>query len=171
MNKLNIVSVIEREGLELKRRGKSLSRLCPFHSEKTPSFTVDPEKQVFYCHGCHKGGDAVAFVRELKGLSFPDALKYLGMRDGENRPTDTKELKERKAVSAFKQWCRVYHNELCEEYRTLDHFLGSLRSPEDLDDFGELFPYRADMEHHLDVLEGYDDEAKFLLFDEVTNGV
>ena len=54
--------------VQLKRRGRNLTGLCPFHSEKTPSFTVYPESQSFYCFGCGAGGDAISFVRRMENL-------------------------------------------------------------------------------------------------------
>ncbi|HOI45362.1 MAG TPA: CHC2 zinc finger domain-containing protein, partial [Candidatus Aminicenantes bacterium] len=61
----------------LKKRGNKHVGLCPFHSEKDPSFTVDEEKQLFHCFGCGVGGDVFSLVMEKESLSFPEALKYL----------------------------------------------------------------------------------------------
>ncbi len=61
----------------LRKRGNKHVGLCPFHSEKTPSFTVDDEKQLFHCFGCGAGGDIFTLVMERENLSFPEALKYL----------------------------------------------------------------------------------------------
>ena len=61
----------------LKRRGNKHVGLCPFHSEKAPSFTVDDEKQLYHCFGCGAGGDIFTLVMERENLSFPEALKYL----------------------------------------------------------------------------------------------
>jgi DNA primase len=66
----------------LRRAGRSYKGLCPFHSEKTPSFTVDPEKGFFYCFGCHAGGDVFDFVMRIGSASFGDALKELAERAG-----------------------------------------------------------------------------------------
>ncbi|MCR9144906.1 MAG: DNA primase [bacterium] len=70
----------------LKRAGKRLTGLCPFHSEKTPSFSVTPEKGLFYCFGCGKGGDLLRFVMDYEGLSFPEALETLGRFAGIEKP-------------------------------------------------------------------------------------
>lgn len=59
----------------LKRRGKEFVGKCPFHKEKTPSFMVDPKKGLYYCHGCHRGGDAIKYLQELHGLSWGEAIK------------------------------------------------------------------------------------------------
>lgn len=56
--------------------------LCPFHSEKTPSFSVNPSKGLFYCFGCGKGGDVFSFVQEHEGMSFPEAVRYLARKAG-----------------------------------------------------------------------------------------
>ena len=56
--------------LPLKRAGANFIALCPFHKEKTPSFNVNPHKQIFHCFGCHKGGDVFTFLREYENLSF-----------------------------------------------------------------------------------------------------
>src|SRR4249919_3784969 len=69
--------------LTLKKTGHdSMSGLCPFHQEKTPSFSVSPSKQVFYCFGCGKGGDAITFVRELENLSYVEAVERLAQQAG-----------------------------------------------------------------------------------------
>ena len=63
--------------ITLKKRGVNLLGLCPFHGEKTPSFTVSPAKGIFKCFGCGKGGNAVHFIMEHEQMSYPEALKYL----------------------------------------------------------------------------------------------
>src|ERR1041385_5244330 len=64
----------------LKRAGANFVAVCPFHKEKTPSFNVNPQRQVFHCFGCHKGGDVFTFVREYENLSFLEAVKRLAER-------------------------------------------------------------------------------------------
>lgn len=81
-SKTDIVSLIQGHVPTLKRKGNKWFGLCPFHSEKTPSFTVDPAKGMYYCFGCHSGGDAIKFVMETQGLSFPDAIKDLARHLG-----------------------------------------------------------------------------------------
>ena len=77
----NIVDVIG-EYVSLKRAGSSYKGLCPFHNEKTPSFTVDEKKQLFHCFGCGAGGDVVSFIMQKEGLAYPEALKYLAQKAG-----------------------------------------------------------------------------------------
>ena len=72
----------------LKRSGSNLFGLCPFHGEKTASFSVAPEKGIYYCFGCHKGGGALNFMMEVEGLSYPDAVRALAKRAGMTVPED-----------------------------------------------------------------------------------
>lgn len=75
----NAASIVEiaSQYTTLKQRGKKHFGLCPFHSEKTPSFTVDEDKQLFHCFGCNVGGDLFTLVMEKENLSFPEALRFL----------------------------------------------------------------------------------------------
>src|SRR5437764_12701671 len=66
--------------LPLKRAGANFVTLCPFHKEKSPSFNVNPHKQIFHCFGCHKGGDVFSFVKEYENVSFVDAVRRLAER-------------------------------------------------------------------------------------------
>ena len=77
----NIVDIIG-EYVDLKRAGSSYKGLCPFHNEKTPSFTVDEKKQLFHCFGCGVGGDVVSFIMQKEGLSYPESLEYLANKAG-----------------------------------------------------------------------------------------
>ncbi|GIP25135.1 DNA primase [Paenibacillus sp. J23TS9] len=72
----DIVDTVSRY-VHLTKQGKYMKGLCPFHSEKTPSFTVTPDRQIFYCYGCGKGGNAIKFRMEIEGLSFPEAVKTM----------------------------------------------------------------------------------------------
>ena len=77
----SIVEVIEGY-LPLKQTGRYYRALCPFHTEKTPSFTVNPERQIFYCFGCGEGGDVFRFLMRREGFTFPEAVRYLAQRAG-----------------------------------------------------------------------------------------
>lgn len=74
--------------VNLRRRGKNLVGLCPFHNEKTPSFTVYPENGSFYCFGCGVGGDVITFVRRMENLDYMEAVKQLADRAGMALPED-----------------------------------------------------------------------------------
>ena len=75
----DIVELIGQH-VQLRKAGRHFVGLCPFHAEKAPSFTVSPEKQMFHCFGCKKGGDIFAFWMAYHGSTFPEALKDLGER-------------------------------------------------------------------------------------------
>ena len=89
-------ALIERNPIEdvvgqyvsLTRKGSNLFGLCPFHSEKTGSFSVAPEKGIYYCFGCHKGGGVINFIMEIESLSYPDAVWFLAKRAGLEVPED-----------------------------------------------------------------------------------
>ncbi|HHY38209.1 MAG TPA: DNA primase [Clostridia bacterium] len=85
-DRIDIVEIIS-ERVNLKRAGKNYVGLCPFHSERTPSFSVSPDKQMFYCFGCHVGGDVFTFLMKADGLTFSEALEYLAGRAGVRLPT------------------------------------------------------------------------------------
>jgi DNA primase len=76
--------------VSLKKTGKNHTGLCPFHAEKTPSFNVNPDKQIFHCFGCGAGGDVFKFIELQEGLNFPDAVRALAGRAGISLPTDSR---------------------------------------------------------------------------------
>lgn len=80
-DKIDIVGLLG-EYIQLKKAGANYKACCPFHHEKTPSFMVHPEKQIWHCFGCGKGGDIFSFIQEIEGLDFPEALKLLAERAG-----------------------------------------------------------------------------------------
>ncbi len=77
-----IVSVVEKYVKLSRKSAQNLFGLCPFHSEDTPSFSVSPGKQIYYCFGCHKGGDVIHFIMDIEKLGYYDSLKYLAERSG-----------------------------------------------------------------------------------------
>lgn len=89
----DIVQIVS-EYLPLKKSGRNHIGLCPFHSEKTPSFTVNDEKQIFYCFGCGTGGNAFTFLMKQENLSFPEAVRSIAKRLGIDMPLDTKPSNE-----------------------------------------------------------------------------
>ena len=85
----NPIEDVVGQYVSLTRRGSNLFGLCPFHSEKTPSFSVAPDKGIYYCFGCHKGGGPVNFIMEIENLDYPDAVRFLAKRAGMEVPEDT----------------------------------------------------------------------------------
>ena len=84
----NPIEDVVGQYVNLKRSGSNLFGLCPFHGEKTASFSVAPDKGIYYCFGCHKGGGAINFMMEIEGLSYPDAVRALAKRAGMEVPDD-----------------------------------------------------------------------------------
>ena len=84
----NPIEDVVGQYVTLKRSGSNMFGLCPFHGEKTASFSVAPDKGIYYCFGCHKGGGAINFMMELEGLSYPDAVRALAKRAGMEVPED-----------------------------------------------------------------------------------
>src|SRR5215475_9992411 len=89
-NRLSITSVVAKP-VKLQRRGREQIGLCPFHSEKSPSFTVSEEKGFFHCFGCGAHGDVVGFVMQSEGLAFPEAVERLAGEAGLPVPASTPE--------------------------------------------------------------------------------
>src|SRR5918995_2071895 len=81
----DIVGVISQH-VQLRRVGQRWQGLCPFHSEKTPSFSVNANEAVYYCFGCQARGDVITFVREVEHLGFPEAVEWLGAQAGATPP-------------------------------------------------------------------------------------
>ena len=108
--------------VQLKRKGRLYGGLCPFHSEKTPSFYVYPDTQSFYCFGCGAGGDAIAFARKINSIDYPEAVKLLAARAGMPEPQEddkTGRMRSR-ILSMNKEAARFFHaclNSTVEEAR------------------------------------------------------
>jgi DNA primase len=119
----DIVSVVSRY-LTLTKRGKNYIALCPFHAEKTPSFTVSQEKELFHCFGCGKGGDVFGFVMEMESIDFPEALKMLANQTGvklpERRAGRTGKSPYADLYDLNKMAMEFYHKFLTEDNRGKD---------------------------------------------------
>jgi len=100
----------------LKRSGSNLFGLCPFHGEKTASFSVAPDKGIYYCFGCHKGGGVINFMMELEGLSYPDAVRNLAARVGMEVPEDeqyqSRYRQQERLWALHKEAARFIHSQL-----------------------------------------------------------
>ncbi len=114
----DIVEVVS-ESVLLKKTGKSYVGLCPFHSEKTPSFTVSPQKQIFYCFGCAAGGNVFSFIMKRDGISFPEAARILSKQYGINVPVQTMSKDQKRVrserenlLAVNRQAMDFYHNNL-----------------------------------------------------------
>jgi len=113
--KADIVEIIS-EYVSLKRQGKNYVGLCPFHLEDTPSFSVSPDKQIFYCFGCHKGGGVVNFIMEQENLTLPEAAEKLAEKVGVDIPANfagdedyAKQSEKRRLVEMHELAADFYH--------------------------------------------------------------
>ena len=100
----------------LRRSGANMFGLCPFHGEKTASFSVAPDKGIYYCFGCHKGGGVINFMMELEGLSYPDAVRHLAERVGMTVPEDeqyqSRYRQQERLWALHKEAARFFHSQL-----------------------------------------------------------
>lgn len=126
--KLNIVDLIS-EYVSLEKKGREYKGLCPFHNEKTPSFHVSEEKQVFHCFGCQKGGDIFKFLCEYENLSYPEAMEILAKKAGVSlqdsyryRDNEAFHLKKN-LLELYKQAAHYYVNQLYGSNQTAARYL------------------------------------------------
>ena len=112
----NPIEDVVGQYVSLKRSGSNLFGLCPFHGEKTASFSVSPDKGIYYCFGCHKGGGAVNFMMEVEGLSYPDAVRALAKRAGMQVPEDeqyqSRYRQQERLWALHKEAARFFHSQL-----------------------------------------------------------
>ena len=109
---VDVVSGYVRLG---KKSGSNLFGLCPFHSEKTPSFSVSPDKQIYHCFGCGKGGGVINFIMEIENLSFPEAVEFLAKRAGMQMPqeeNDRESKKRSRMLSLNRDAARFFYEQL-----------------------------------------------------------
>lgn len=116
--RINIIDVLDGRVQKLKRTGKNYSGLCPFHKEKTPSFTANQEKQFYYCFGCGAGGNALGFLMEYENLNFPEAVEELAKAAGMEVPKEDspqqreKDLQLKRIYDLLDQASQFYEEQL-----------------------------------------------------------
>ena len=111
----DIVDVVGSYVRLSKRSGANLFGLCPFHSEKTPSFSVSPDKQIYHCFGCGKGGGVISFIMDVENLSFPEAVEFLAKRAGMPMPEETNDAESRRRARMLalnKDAARFFYSQL-----------------------------------------------------------
>ncbi len=112
----NPIEEVVGQYVTLKRSGSNMFGLCPFHGEKTASFSVAPDKGIYYCFGCHKGGGVVNFMMEVEGLSYPDAVRSLAKRAGMEVPEDeqyqSRYRQQERLWALMKEAGRFFHEQL-----------------------------------------------------------
>jgi len=110
-NSADIVSYVSKY-VRLKKSGINMFGLCPFHNEKTPSFSVSPKKQIFHCFGCGKGGDAINFLMEVEKISYIEAIRRVAFDLGISLPEESEE-KPDKTQNAYDQYYKI--NQIVKE--------------------------------------------------------
>lgn len=112
----NPIEDVVGQYVSLRRSGANLFGLCPFHGEKTASFSVSPDKGIYYCFGCHKGGGVINFQMEIEGLSYPDAVRALAKRAGMEVPEDeqyqSRYRQQERLWALHKEAARFFHAQL-----------------------------------------------------------
>jgi len=141
-SRMDIAQLIGRY-IKLKPAGQNLKGLCPFHKEKTPSFTVSPAKEVFHCFGCGKGGDIFAFIMEMEGISFPEAMQrladetgvaisgrqYTAPGPGQNHIAKPEALKIHEIAALY------FYNQIKNNPKAIDYFKARGLKPETVKEF------------------------------------
>lgn len=128
--------------VNLSKRGRLVKGLCPFHNEKTPSFTVYPDSQSFYCFGCGAGGDAITFVRRIENLDYIEAVKALAERAGMQMPEDgyddTLAKHRQRILAANREAAKFFHSYMMSEKGKigLDYFLNRGLTMQTIKHFG-----------------------------------
>lgn len=117
---MTLLDLVSQE-VTLRQRGKEWLGLCPFHAEKTPSFSVNPEKGLYFCYGCQAAGDAITWLRTRRFLSFREAAALVGKPLAES---DTERHSRERAVKEsllldYARWCAVQLVFWCNTYREL----------------------------------------------------
>ena len=138
----NPIEDVVGQYVNLRRSGANLFGLCPFHGEKTASFSVSPDKGIYYCFGCHKGGGVINFQMEVEGLSYPDAVRSLAKRVGMEVPEDeqyqSRYRQQERLWALHKEAARFFHSQLYAPVgkQALEYALGRGMSKSILTTFG-----------------------------------
>jgi DNA primase len=116
IERADIVEVIGRY-VTLKKYGSNFKALCPFHTEKSPSFVVNPDKQIFHCFGCNVGGNVASFVMRQERLEFPQAIHFLadqlGIVVAEEEPSFSSAKKVKDDIYKINEWAlQFFHDQL-----------------------------------------------------------
>lgn len=165
---INLASVVMDAGVELRSSGSRKVGRCPFHEDRSPSFFVFPDK--FHCFGCGEHGDVVDFVQKMYGLTFKDALKYLGIELGRITPKVREDIERRKRraelVREFKDWLNRYTAHIGSLIIETQELMRKGIQPEDLELYAPVLHRLPLWFYHLDILIRGSEEEQFLLYKE-----
>ena len=138
----NDIESVVSSYIRMKRRGRNLVGLCPFHSETSPSFTVFPDSQSFYCFGCGAGGDVVTFIRKIENLEYVEALRFLAQRAGMTLPEEARDdgttLLRTKILEINRESARFFFDQLAHgpDRRAIAYLRGRGLSDKTIKRFG-----------------------------------
>ena len=175
--KPDIVPVISQH-VHLRRTGKDYTGLCPFHTEKTPSFTVSPAKQIYHCFGCGAGGDVIAFIQQIHGCDFKQACAELGIELENAEPVRT--ARKVKAKAQYKARARKHARleRIRREVETWAYWyesvllslLDSLQrvTPDNLDRFAVFVRNKSKYQYHLAIIAIGNEDDLYELWAEQT---
>jgi DNA primase len=165
---IELKSVIESAGVELKKAGSRYIGLCPFHREKTPSFFIFDNRR-FKCFGCDENGDVIDFVQKYYNLSFKDALQHLGIEQSKITPKIHQQINHQKrksdAIKRFEKWKGQYLAHLGMLINRTEKLMKNI-PPEDLFWYAPLIDALPIWKYHSDLLLNGNDRAKFELYKE-----
>src|SRR5579872_214543 len=116
--KIDIVSLLQ-EYIPLKKAGRNFKAVCPFHSDKTPSLVVSPERQIWHCFGCGKGGDCFSFLMEYEHIEFPEALRILAQKAGitlQNQRIDNATVSKKEKIYALNHLAAEFYHYLLTKH-------------------------------------------------------
>ena len=159
---IDIVNLIS-DYIPLKKSGTNYVGLCPFHNEKSPSFTVSEAKDFFHCFGCGEGGDGVTFIMKKENLDYPHALKFLADKYGisiDENPIDDKFIEEKtRAYEMNRDAARFFHDNLINNPRALAYLEKRKINPKVIRQFGLGFAMDSwDNLYNFLKLKGYKEE-------------
>ena len=159
----NRPSIIEVIGayVQLRKAGAEYVGLCPLHQEKTPSFHVNDSKGVFYCHGCHVGGDVVSFVQQIEGIDFKQAIARLGVESF--RPSPQK-IRAREQAGRIVGWARDVSTRLRAALREISEEVYVLKMARELPEADKplLAELEASLRRRWGILCAFDDDVNDL---------
>jgi DNA primase len=130
---------------------------------------VYPESNRFICFGCSQQGDAIDFVRQLKNLTFKEAITYLGINGDVKtfQKGTARESQKRALIQSFRKWCDQYYDELAADYRAINKIMRTFRTIEEAENSAALYHRLPELEYQMDIIAFGDDRARFELYNEV----
>lgn len=175
-NKFDILKVVEQSGVMLKKHGQSYFGNCPFHDEKTPSFSVSPSKQMFHCFGCGAGGDILEYVKKYYRLDFPGALQFLGIEESTRNTKKQiqratrkykhrirREQRRRSAYLEFDQWVVAYSRQIIRLIQVVEDILKT-DTFEEIKQIDGVIKRLPIWRYHLELIESNDEEVLYELY-------